>query len=147
MKRILLAFILGATSLVGSAQSQHCRIEGRAPESENGKTDYLNAYGVSGSLDSAVVRDGKFEFTREDSGIRRLNLGRKYSTTLIVEPGTVRVDLSNPKAVGGTPLNDSIAAMNRREAELFEEYGRIQKDSTLTPLEKQEKGAMVANCF
>lgn len=140
MKRLLLATVLGAASLVGSAQAQRYTIRGTVPESENGKIVYMTDYTQNSPLDSAVVRDGKFEFTREDSGIRRLDLGRKYYTNLIAEPGTITVDLSDPKQVGGTPLNDSIAWFNGQKASINKELDRIWRDSTLTAEEKRARG-------
>ncbi len=140
MKRLLLAAICLAAGSLGTTYAQRYTVRGTVPASENGKMVYMSTYEQQEPLDSAVVRDGKFEFTREDRGIRRLELGRKYYANLIAEPGTITVDLSDPKLVGGTPLNDSIAWFNGQKASINKEFDRIQRDSTLTAEEKRARG-------
>ncbi|WP_298062552.1 hypothetical protein [uncultured Rikenella sp.] len=74
MKKILLSVCVGAMAFgLGSAQAQRrCTIEGRVPESENGQTVYLNAYGVSQPLDSAVVRAVPARDADRGQGLRKI---------------------------------------------------------------------------
>lgn len=139
MKSLILTAAMVATSF-GAAHAQSYTIRGTAPESENGKTVYMTEYDRNQKVDSAVVKEGRFTFTRSDKGIRRLDLGRKLYTNLIAEPGTITVDISNPKLVGGTPLNDSLAAQNDRREKHFEAQEKLWADSTLTRAEKMERG-------
>ncbi len=137
MKSLILTAALAAAGMCG-AHAQSYTIRGTAPESENGKTVYMtNAQGQT--IDSAVVRDGKFAFARDDQGIRRLDLGRYY-TGFIAEPGTITVDLNDLKRVGGTPQNDSLAGLLGRMQKHYEALDKLWADSTLTKAEKTERG-------
>lgn len=148
MKKFLLLVCLGAMAFGGAAaQAQRYTIRGKAPASENGKTVYLSAYGESRPLDSAVVRNGKFVFRRSDSGIRRLDLGEEYYTNLIAEPGKIRVDLSDPDAVSGTPLNDSLVMLSKELQRLSAEMDRVWADSVLTREEKKQRAGMFFDCY
>lgn len=137
-KALILTAALAITGL-GAANAQSYTIRGTAPTSENGKTVYMTEYEQNKTLDSAVVKDGKFTFNRNDKGFRRLDLGRSYAN-FIAEPGTITVDISNPKLVGGTPLNDSVAMQMDRQQKLYEEADKMLADSTLTMDEKRERG-------
>lgn len=139
MKSFILAAALAAAGL-GEAHAQGYTLRGTAPASENGKTVYMTDYGQNNApIDSAVVKDGKFTFMRTDKGIRRLEFARYY-TNIIAEPGTITVDISDPKLVGGTPLNDSLAAMTERQQKLYTAQDEIWHDSTLTRAEKMKRG-------
>lgn len=138
MKSLIFTAALAAAGL-GAAHAQGYTIRGTAPAAENGKTVYMTEYEQNQKVDSAVVKEGKFSFTRSDKGIRRLNLGRSYAS-IIAEPGTITVDIRNPKLVGGTPLNDSLAVLIDRMQKHFEAQDKLWADSTLTQAEKIERG-------
>lgn len=138
MKSLIFTAALAAAGL-GAAHAQGYTIRGTAPVAENGKTVYMTEYEQNQKVDSAVVKEGKFSFTRSDKGIRRLSLGRSYAS-IIAEPGTITVDIRNPKLVGGTPLNDSLAVLIDRMQMHFEAQDKLWADSTLTQAEKIERG-------
>lgn len=138
MKSFILTAALAAAG-VGATYAQGYTIRGTAPASENGKTVYMTEYEKNARVDSAVVKEGKFTFSRSDKGMRRLSVERLYAN-IIAEPGTITVDMSNPKAVGGTPLNDSLAGLVDRMQKHFEAQDKLWSDSTLTQAEKMERG-------
>lgn len=138
MKASLFAAVL-ATCGLSSAHAQSYTIQGIAPTSKNEQTVYMTEYEQNQPLDSAVIQDGKFTFTRSDNGVRRLAVERLYSN-FIAEPGTITVDISNPKLVGGTPLNDSIAALMNWKQKHFEAQDKLWNDSTVTQTEKMKQG-------
>lgn len=138
MKSLILTAALAAAGC-GAAHAQSYTVRGTAPADLNGKTVYMTEYEQNRTLDSAVVRDGKFTFTRSDKGMRRLDLGRSYAN-IIAEPGTITVDIRNPKLVGGTPLNDSLAVLIDRMLKHYEAQDKLWADTTLTRDEKMERG-------
>lgn len=138
MKTFILTAAWAAAS-VGTACAQSYTIRGTAPAAENGKTVYMTEYEQNKRLDSAVVKDGKFTFTRNDRGMRRLEAGRLYAN-FIAEPGTIAVDMGNPKQVGGTPLNDSLAGLIGRMEKHSEALEKLWSDNTLMRAEKMERG-------
>lgn len=153
MKSFILTAALAAAGL-GAAHAQGYTLLGTAPASENGKTVYMTDYElesqtknpVEARVDSAVIKEGKFTFKRSDKGIRRLEFARYY-TNFIAEPGTIKVDISNPKLVGGTPLNDSLAAMMSRMKKTEEESDKLWSDSTLTRAEKMVRGKALGDRY
>ena len=146
MKALILT---AATALLGTGPvwAQSYTIQGTAPESENGKTVYMTEYEQQHMLDSAVVRDGKFTFTRTDSGIRRLDLDRKLYANLIAEPGTITVDMNTPSSVGGTPLNDSLTQHGKSTQQAYAELEKIWADTTLSKEQKGELALPIAQRY
>lgn len=145
--KILIVTVVTALFGTGSVWAQSYTIQGTAPESENGKTVYMTEYEHNTILDSAVVRDGQFTFTRTDSGIRRLDLGRELYANLIAEPGTITVDMNNPLSVGGTPLNDSLSVLLNRRELYFDTIDRLWADSTQTRDEKQRQDKLCSEQY
>ena len=147
MKTLILT---AATALLGtgSVWAQSYTIQGTVPVSENGKTVYMTEYEHNTILDSAVVHDGKFTFTRTDSGIRRMEIfGTHLFANLIAESGTITVDLNNRKAVSGTPLNDSLSGLLTRREQHYDTVDRLWADSTLTREEKQRQGKLYSEQY
>ena len=145
MKTLILT---AATALLGtgSVWAQSYTVQGTVPVSENGKTVYMSEYEHNTILDSAVVRDGKFTFTRTDRGLCRLDMGRYYAS-FIAEPGTITTDLNDPKLVGGTPLNDSLSGFIDRMQKFYEALDKLWADSTLTREEKQRQGKLYSEQY
>lgn len=140
MLKTLLLTASAATIGLGAAHAQSYTIRGTAPASENGKTVYMTESEQNQKVDSAVVKEGKFTFSGSGSaGLRGLSLGR-LRAVFIAEPGTITVDISDPKRVGGTPLNDSLAVLVDRMQKHFEAQDKLWADSTLAQAEKMERG-------
>lgn len=95
-----------------SSNKQPYVIEGTAPDSTyNGQMVYMQEYEYDQTVDSAEVIDGKFTFKGvvDTAVIRGLYLSGLYAT-LILEKGTITVDLSNSESAQGTELNDGLTA-------------------------------------
>lgn len=131
MKRI--SFLLAALLLIVSACNRHnnqnVTINGVLPNAEfEGMMVYLSAMGEDGLLDSAVVKDGKFQFVdtldmAKIGVIRtpRAVSGIQYHSTLVLENGTIYIDLETD-SLSGTALNDSMYCLftNDSRAKEFE---------------------------
>ncbi len=98
------------------AGSGECRIHGTmADHSRDGKKIYLVPLKRSDSIgvDSAVITDGRFEFTtrKHMMAILRVELRRRYGTEellVVTEPGDVNVRIGSTSSAAGTPQNDSL---------------------------------------
>ena len=76
-------------------------------------------------LDSAVVRNGKFQFEGnvEQSAIGTLESG-DLSVSFILEKGVINVDLANPFGATGTKLNDQLSKYLSKLSQLSQEVGK-----------------------
>ena len=105
-------------------------IEGVAPDDlYNDQIVYMIDMDTRDIVDSAVVVSRKFTFTGwvETPVVQQFKLAQ-ISAPFILENGNIKVDLSNPKGVRGTPLNDELSkyltvvsvAQEERDAKLAE---------------------------
>lgn len=146
MKSSILTAALAVAGMCG-AHAQSYTIRGTAPESENGKTVYMTEYEQNETLDSAVIRDGKFTFTRNDRGIRRLQIGRNYYANLIAEPGEIAIDMERQATAVGTPLNDSLTRHDKSAQQAYAELSKIWADSALSQERKGELARPIAQRY
>ena len=120
----IITIIMGVVAfLTSSCSSNTYKIEGTTSGVADGKLVRLSTWGMeSQSLDSAIVKDGKFEFTRtygEAEENYALNLScvgdetknEWASLTLYAEPGkTIKAHLDmqdyKKNSISGSPLND-----------------------------------------
>lgn len=106
---LLLCGCKGKTSMVINGELSDSAFEGRQV--------YLVAIAEAlDTLDSAMVADGKFTFDisleKPAMGLlftNRMEDGKAYKSYLVLENGSVSIDIVNDK-LSGTPLNDSLSA-------------------------------------
>ena len=109
-------------------------IQGSAPAEYNEHWVYLYDYNQNANLDSVLVVDGKFSLAGmpDTTYFARLDLDRKLYANLILEGGTILVDLSDPSKISGTPLNDNLAeymaGMNELSGSYREGLKRIEEE-------------------
>jgi thiol-disulfide isomerase/thioredoxin len=125
MKNIffVIFIVLSASSCSSDKQDkQSYLIEGIVPDSTyNGLWVYMRDYNRSEAVDSALVVDGKFSFSgqADTTLLVRIEPDMKLFSNVIRESGTIRVDLSDHKKIGGTPLNEAYKAYLLEKEELY----------------------------
>lgn len=110
---------------VNKVQSS-CKIEGTASGALNGKKIFLvplNGPQDRAHVDSAVIENGKFEFSVDTlmMAVLRIDLRARYGNQellVVTEPGTVNVVIGEVSTASGTPQNDSLQVWKS----LSEEY-------------------------
>jgi thiol-disulfide isomerase/thioredoxin len=87
------------------------------------------------ALDSVLVVDGKFVFSGQADTTLLVRIeppDMRLFANVIREAGTVQVDLSDYKKIGGTPLNETFKTYLLEKEELYrqayEEYGKIEEE-------------------
>lgn len=121
--------LLSAFCVMGCQRSvvqSNCKIEGTASGALNGKKIFLvplNGPQDRAHVDSAVIENGKFEFSIDSlmMAILRIELRARYGyqdLLVITESGTVHATIGEVSAAGGTPQNDSLQVWKS----LSEEY-------------------------
>lgn len=134
MKLKLFVCMLATTAMVmagcGSKaqQSGVCHIKGTAAASCNGKRIFLvPLFGPKTAeyVDSVVVENGQFEFTKDTVMMAKILMDYHYRLgiqTLLVatDPGEVEVTIDSISSAKGTPLNDTLQAWK----ELTEQHNR-----------------------
>ncbi|MDR1436494.1 MAG: AhpC/TSA family protein [Candidatus Symbiothrix sp.] len=152
MKNVVLFICLAFLAISCSQEKKtNYLIEGIVPGSAyNDHWVYLADYNRDEPLDSAQVIDGKFSFSGlpDTTVLVRLDLDRELYSSVIREAGTIRVDLSDPLKVGGTPLNEKFIKYLTEKDHIFnsflEQCERIEETHQDKPemqaelLEKQE---------
>ena len=107
---------LGCSS---SSRSAECRIHGIVPDKskEGIKVFLVPVDGVQDAahVDSTVIKDGKFEFTKDSTGMGVIRLDYHYRDNVqellvVTEPGDVNVTIGPNSTTAGTPQNDSLQA-------------------------------------
>jgi thiol-disulfide isomerase/thioredoxin len=127
MKKLL---VVGTMVIMAACSSnkQSYIIEGTAPDSTyNGKMVYMKEYEYNQTVDSAEVFDGKFTFKGavDTAVIRRLDLKWRLYANLILEKGTITVDMSNPISAKGTELNNGLRAYSERSESYSDSISNI----------------------
>lgn len=125
MKKLLLFGVLVAAV---SCQPSSFTVNGTVENADNeGETVYMSELYSNKKLDSAIVAQGKFTFTRNVPDtllLYQVSIGRA-SAIFIPEGGNITLEIParyTSFAVSGTPLNDTI---NKCDATLKPEYDRL----------------------
>ncbi len=124
-----LVLVAGLCATLFSCQNNSYKIDGTFPSEAglDGKYAFLQVVdedhprgGVK--LDSAKVENGQFHFEGElnDSIQEVVVVSGSYGTPLLLEAGTITVDMKDP-AAKGTPLNDALFAMSTEYADLVKD--------------------------
>ena len=152
--------LLSAFCVMGCQRSEvlsECKIEGTASGALNGKKIYLvplNGPQDRAHVDSAVIENGKFEFSVDTlmMAVLRVELRARYGyqeLLVITESGTVHATIGEVSTAGGTPQNDSLQVWKS----LSEEYHtknrplmmQLQQTSTDDSLKAGIKSVMKGN--
>lgn len=98
-----------------ACQRPNYQIEGHIQSAKEGDTVFLQQRrgNVLETTDTSIIHDGRFTFTGyEDSiqphAITYANEQEDYFVPLVIEPGTITVDLKKKFQIGGTPHNDAL---------------------------------------
>ncbi|SFU71259.1 Thiol-disulfide isomerase or thioredoxin [Pustulibacterium marinum] len=130
MKKIFLSFLTVGTLLVScdNTKSNEYQIAGDAPGLKDGAKLVLSeqdSLGRPKSIDTAVVKDGKFKFTGTSNetklGFLSLLNNRRGSAPIILEGGDITVEFNKDtiikSVIKGTPNNDDFAkVLNKMSA-------------------------------
>jgi Peroxiredoxin len=129
---ILLSISCSQQSKTGWSYS----IQGNVPDiTFEGQTVFLFDKNTNQKIDSVIVKDKKFAFTgqTDTASLSFLRVGDLYSH-LLLEKGTIIIDLSKPNAPSGTPLNDAFTRTMQVEDSLNvvfgAEFNRIEEQAT-----------------
>ena len=146
MKRYFLLFTLCAAAAVSCKTNQYTVAGTTTFEGVEGNAVVLRHGDVK---DTTYIKDNAFTFTGkvdtpETATITILNDQKKrMNGELILEPGTVKVEISPNSVCSGTPLNDAFCAFGKSTKDMMEEFQGLMKgireDESLTPEEKSEK--------
>lgn len=136
MKQARLIFVWALALLLLACNAPErggqCRILGTINPHWNGRNIYLvPLMGPTDAahVDSAVIKNGRFEFATDTVGMAVIRVGYRYRMGLqellvVTEPGEVRVHIDSISSGGGTPQNDSLSkwkqAVALRDSELRE---------------------------
>lgn len=147
MKKVLFATMLAALS-ISCSQTKTFTVQGVLTDATgmNGKMVYLQNMANEQTLDSCIISDGKFTFTRDVDSLQAIIiLSEDFSAELIAEAGTINLNVEdwNMYRISGTPLNDQLNLFNDEMAVVDKEIEanaqEIGMDSTLSTDEKYEK--------
>ena len=149
MKNLILPLFLFCTLLVGcSAKEKTYTLSGTTQATPKGATLYLLDGNNLTKVDSTVVEEGRFEFTRSfiKSELFRLKLQRDYPIFLdfIAEEGLIEVILDPLlQSAKGTPLNDEKTRLDA-ELSLINQEVQVYLDSIKknNPDIKQQESAV-----
>ena len=146
MKRCFILFTLCAAAAVSCKTKQYTVAGTTTFEGVEGNAVVLRHGDVK---DTTYIKDNAFTFTGkvdtpETATITILNDQKKrMNGELILEPGTVKVEISPNSVCSGTPLNDAFCAFGKSTKDMMEEFQGLMKgireDESLTPEEKSEK--------
>lgn len=138
MKQTLLLLSVVAIAVAGCSKSPVLTVNGTVADTTlNGQTIYLTDMASGDKLDSCVIVDAKFTFTR---GVDSLNLlsvavGRS-GARIVAEDGIVDVELGRPSKVSGAPLNDALVAY-RAEIDSVDNLARAQYEQLMGSLKEK----------
>lgn len=147
MRRILI-FSLLALGLITYASCEKqsnkntCHISGIVTDStKNGKKIFLvpvDGAQDAAHVDSTVIKDGKFEFTKDSTGMEIIRLDYHYRDNVqellvVTEPGEVKVTIGPNSTSSGTPQNDSLQAWKDNIIRRNIAYNRLRMQNDKTP--------------
>ena len=153
MKRFTFLFLLPALALFScKSNSNTYTIAGTTTyEVSEGDPVYLRCGDISDT--TQIAADGTFSFsgtvdTPQVGAVQIMNSSRKMMYAyLVLEPGTLKVEISPKSTVSGTPLNEALTVYEHRKRDNAEErraaLKTIQEDEALSPEEKDAKQAAI----
>ena len=148
MKRFTFFFTLLLFAVVSCKTNNQYTILGTTTfEDCEGSPVYLRCGDISDT--TTVAADGTFSFTGkvdapQVGAVQIMNSSKRMMYSyLILEPGTLKVEISPRSTVSGTPLNEALTAYELRKRDRADErraaIKAVQEDEALTPEEKDSK--------
>ncbi len=153
-----LALLCGCSSLDSHSA---CRIHGAVPDKtkEGIKIFLVPVDGIQDAahVDSTVIKDGKFSFDKDTTGMYIIRLDYHYRDNVqellvVTEPGDVNVTIGPNSTTGGTPQNDSLQSWkdriirrNMNYNRLLFQYDRHPSDSLAAALKSLQKEYVLFN--
>ena len=123
--------------LLGSCKdSNECRIHGTVGmEQLEGKQIFLvplTGPATMETVDSVVIKDGKFEFKTDTAMMAKLLMDYHYRfgvqmLLVVTEPGDLEVVIDSVSSGRGTPQNDTLQAWKELTERHNREYGRLNR--------------------
>ncbi len=133
MKKTFILALAAMGMTLASCQSSTWNVEGTVESLNDGDTLYITSDLRTGApLDSAIVKDGKFEFAGDkDTLMYCMIYGAKDQSVggeLFVEKGTATIHIANnhdSTVVGGTPSNEKWQKFNDETKALGEDREKV----------------------
>lgn len=161
MRKGLLFVAAGVMTLAACQEKGGYTINGTITGAVDGDYVYMRYYDGSKSvtLDSAIVKSGKFEFKGmpdsifEPKFITYGNDANSQVSMVFIEEGNINVDMSNKTT--GTPANDAFTVFNEKYTAYDRQLGDIQRifrtDTTLTDVQRdslvEEYDKIMSECM
>jgi thiol-disulfide isomerase/thioredoxin len=153
MKSLKMIAIIAVSAMLAACHGEknkytiHGAVSDGAPE---GETVFMTDCGEGFIVDSARVTNGRFTFegVADSAVVIRLSL-RSLSAELILEKGTISIDLSDSYGAKGTPLNNKWNEFTVQSANLIlEAREKIDAiDDSVPEVEKQELQERIVDEF
>lgn len=154
MKKIILFFAAIVLLATSCAEKEGFTIKGKFPNTEyDGKQVYLQApdsvWKGMVTIDTATVFQGNFEFkglAKEGATVHFVTLSEPTNTIkrpifIVVEPGTIELNMDSIPTAKGTKSNDAYQAFSKKvndiSGEMKELYQQAMKDTANVELQAQ----------
>lgn len=136
---------LGIVCYAGCTKSGNdnvCRILGVVLDStKEGKKIFLvpvDGPQDAAHVDSAVIKDGKFEFTKDSTGMEIIRLDYHFRDNVqellvVTEPGEVNVVIGPNSTTAGTPQNDSLQVWKDQIIRRNNAYNQLRLKNDKSP--------------
>ena len=113
-------FCMAIVSACDGVKNEYA-INGTVPDNNlNGRMVYLTDINDGQIVDSTAVADGKFTFKGiADSAMARNLSIDNFHANLILEKGTITVDMSDPYSAKGTPATEALGAFESKCAQMI----------------------------
>ena len=129
-------------------QTNQYSVQGKTTyEDSEGSTVYLRCGDISDT--TVVAADGTFSFSGkidepQVGAVQIMNSSKRMMYAyLVLEPGTIQMEISPRSTVSGTPLNEAMTAYELRKRDRADErraaLKAVQEDESLTPEELNAK--------
>ena len=150
MKKIGLLAAAGLMALAACQDNNGYTINGTVADATDGEFVYLQTTGRNAEvLDSAVIKDGKFQFkgapeaTVIPKALMYKSKTDRMGVVLFLDKGNINVTLDKLNSLAsGTENNDAMNLFmeeyKKQGEEMQDIYGRYRNDSTLTEAQREE---------
>ena len=128
-----------------------CQINGTIDAQWNGKKIFLvPVFGPSDAshVDSVVIEDGKFEFSKDSIGMYDIRMAWKFQSQLqdllvITEPGKLQVNIAANSSAKGTRQNEIL----QNWKQLTMQYNQARMQKMMLYRDMQRKDSVKAKAF
>ncbi len=152
MKKFFFVCLMAVSVATASCQSKSYKIEGTADGLADGDVVYVTTDMRNGTpLDSASVKDGKFELTAKTDTVEFAYVyssrHNNANVPFFIEPGTIHIHLSDSPQktkVSGTETNDRWQTLNDSIVKIYVMMNAIASDLYGNKLTSEEQKARTA---